>query len=45
MVGTRLKLIPLKGGPPPIPVAAIWRAENGGVLVERFVAAAEMSKP
>jgi DNA-binding transcriptional LysR family regulator len=40
MVGTRLKLVPLKDGPPPIPVAAIWRAENGGSLVEHFVAAA-----
>lgn len=41
MVGARLKLIPLKGGPPPIPVAAIWREDHGGVLVERFVASAE----
>jgi hypothetical protein len=40
MVGTRLKLVPLKDGPPPIPVAAIWRAESGGSLVEHFVAAA-----
>ena len=40
MVGARLKLIPLGGGPPPIPVAAIWRDENGTGLVEQFVAAA-----
>ena len=41
MVGARLKLIPLRDGPPPIPVAAIWRAENGTGLIEKFVAAAK----
>jgi DNA-binding transcriptional LysR family regulator len=39
MVGARLKLIPLRDGPPPIPVVAIWRAEAGTGLIEQFIAA------
>ena len=40
MTGRRLKLIPLRDGSPPLPVAAIWRKENETALIERFVAAA-----
>jgi LysR family transcriptional regulator, benzoate and cis,cis-muconate-responsive activator of ben and cat genes len=40
MVGPRLKLIPLRDGPPPIPVAAIWCRDNETDLVKKFVAAA-----
>jgi len=38
MVGARLKLLPLRPAPPPIPVAAIWRRETGGDLAEKFIA-------
>jgi DNA-binding transcriptional LysR family regulator len=41
MVGPRLKLIPLRDGPPPIPVGAIWREEGGAKLAEHFIAAAK----
>jgi LysR family transcriptional regulator, benzoate and cis,cis-muconate-responsive activator of ben and cat genes len=41
MVGARLKLIPLRDGPPPMPVGAIWREESATGLAEHFVAAAK----
>jgi len=37
MVGARLKLLPLRPALPPIPVAAIWRREADGALVEKFM--------
>jgi len=40
MVGPRLKLIPLRDGPPPIPVAAIWCQDNQTELVKQFISAA-----
>jgi DNA-binding transcriptional LysR family regulator len=40
MAGPRLNLIPLRDGPPPIPVVAIWRKEGETSLIERFVAVA-----
>lgn len=40
MAGERLRLIPLRDGPPPIPVVAIWRKDSGVNLIERFVAMA-----
>ena len=41
MVGARLKLIPLRDGPPPMPVGAIWREELAAALTKQFVAAAK----
>jgi DNA-binding transcriptional LysR family regulator len=41
MVGARLKLVPLRAGPPPVSVGAIWRTENGTGLVEQFIVAAK----
>ncbi len=41
MVGARLKLIPLRDGPPPMPVGAIWREESETGLAKHFVAAAK----
>ena len=38
MVGARLKLLLLRPALPPIPVAAIWRREADGGLVEKFIA-------
>ena len=38
MVGARLKLLPLRPALSPIPVAAIWRREADGGLVEKFIA-------
>ena len=40
MVGARLKLIPLRDGPPPLPVGAIWREDAETELAKHFVAAA-----
>lgn len=40
MVGPRLKLIPLRNGPPPIPVVAIWSQQGETEVVKQFVAAA-----
>jgi len=40
MVGPRLKLLPLRPALPPIPVGAVWRAESGNELAEKFVAGA-----
>ena len=40
MVGARLKLLPLRDGPPPVPVAAIWCRDNRTEMVKKFVAAA-----
>ncbi len=40
MVGPRLKLIPLRNGPPPIPVVAIWSQQDETEVLKRFVAAA-----
>ena len=37
MVGARLKLLFLRPALPPIPVAAIWRREADGSLVEKFI--------
>jgi DNA-binding transcriptional LysR family regulator len=40
MVGPRLKLLPLRPALPPIPAGAVWRAESGNELAEKFVAGA-----
>jgi DNA-binding transcriptional LysR family regulator len=40
IVGTRVKLIPLRPALPPIPVGALWLKENNSALVKKFVAAA-----
>jgi DNA-binding transcriptional LysR family regulator len=40
IVGTRVKLIPLKPALPPIPVGAVWLKENEPELVKKFIAAA-----
>ena len=44
IVGTRVKLLPLKPALPPIPVAAVWLKENESELVKRFIAAALPAK-
>jgi DNA-binding transcriptional LysR family regulator len=41
MVGTRVKLIPLKPALPPIPVGALWLKANDSEMVKKFVAAAK----
>ncbi len=41
MVGTRVKLIPLKPALPPIPVGALWLKANDSELVKKFAAAAK----
>ena len=41
MVGARLKLVPLRDGPPPLAVGAIWREDANSELARRFVAAAK----
>ncbi|MEI7533317.1 MAG: LysR substrate-binding domain-containing protein [Verrucomicrobiae bacterium] len=40
IVGTRVKLIPLKPALPPISVGAVWRSEAGNELAEKFVVCA-----
>ena len=40
MVGPRLKLLSLRPALPPIPIGAVWRAESGNELAEKFVAGA-----
>jgi DNA-binding transcriptional LysR family regulator len=40
IVGTRVKLLPLKPALPPIPVGAVWLKENGSELMKKFIAAA-----
>ena len=40
IVGTRVKLIPLKPALPPIPAGALWLKENDSELVRKFIAAA-----
>jgi DNA-binding transcriptional LysR family regulator len=44
IVGTRLKLIPLKPELPPIPVGAVWRKDDETEPVRAFIAAA-LAKP
>jgi DNA-binding transcriptional LysR family regulator len=44
MVGPRLQLIPLREGPPPVPVAAIWRKDDKTETVKQFVAAARLKQ-
>jgi LysR family transcriptional regulator, benzoate and cis,cis-muconate-responsive activator of ben and cat genes len=39
IVGTRVKLLPLKPALPPIPVGAVWRKDSETELVKKFVAA------
>ncbi len=41
MVGERLKLIPLRDGPPPLIVGAIWQDHGKAGLASQFVAAAK----
>jgi DNA-binding transcriptional LysR family regulator len=41
IVGTRVKLLPLKPALPPIPVGAVWRKESETELVKNFIAAAK----
>jgi DNA-binding transcriptional LysR family regulator len=41
IVGTRVKLLPLKPALPPILAGAVWLKENESELVRRFVAAAK----
>ncbi len=41
IVGTRVKLLPLKPALPPIPVGAVWLKENESELVKKFIAAAK----
>ncbi|MGA2029662.1 MAG: LysR substrate-binding domain-containing protein [Verrucomicrobiota bacterium] len=45
VVGTRLKLIPLKPALPPIPVGALWRKEFETELVKKFITAASAKLP
>jgi DNA-binding transcriptional LysR family regulator len=40
IVGTRVKLIPLKPALPPIPVGALWCKDNESAMVKKFIAAA-----
>ncbi len=40
IVGTRVKLLPLKPALPPILVGAVWLKENDSELVQKFIAAA-----
>jgi len=40
IVGTRVKLLPLKPALPPIPVGAVWLKENDSEVVKRFIGAA-----
>jgi DNA-binding transcriptional LysR family regulator len=42
MAGARLKLIPLRDGPPPIPVVAIWSQQGETEAVKQFIAAASL---
>jgi DNA-binding transcriptional LysR family regulator len=44
IVGTRVKLIPLKPTLPPIPVGAVWRKESETELVKNFIAAARLKQ-
>jgi len=44
IVGTRVKLIPLKPALPPISVGAVWRPEAGAALVEQFLACVRPDK-
>jgi len=41
MVGERLKLIPLRQSPPPLPVGAIWRDGGRAGFAKSFIAAAK----
>ncbi len=41
IVGTRVKLLPLKPALPPIPVGAVWLKGNESELVKKFIAAAK----
>ena len=41
IVGTRVKLLPLKPALPPISVGAVWRADESGKLAEQFVTTAK----
>jgi DNA-binding transcriptional LysR family regulator len=41
IVGTRVKLLPLKPALPTILVGAVWQKENEGDLVKKFIAAAK----
>jgi hypothetical protein len=43
IVGTRVKLIPLKPALPPISVGAVWRADESRKLAEQFVASAKLA--
>jgi DNA-binding transcriptional LysR family regulator len=43
IVGTRVKLLPLKPALPPIRVGALWCKGNASALVEKFVAAAKVN--
>jgi DNA-binding transcriptional LysR family regulator len=45
IVGTRVKLIPLKPALPPILVGALWLKENESELVKKFIAAAGAKLP
>lgn len=42
MAGPRVKLVPVKPAPGPIPVGAAWK--NGAGMVKEFIAAAEEKK-
>lgn len=42
MVGSRLKLIPLRDGPPPLAVVAIWSQSGETEAVKQFIAAASL---
>ena len=44
IVGTRVKLLPLKPALPPIPVGAVWLKENDSELVKKFISAATAAK-
>lgn len=44
IVGTRVKLLPLKPALPPIPVAAVWLKENETEVVKRFIGATGAGK-
>ena len=42
IVGTRVKLLPLKPALPPISVGAVWRADESSNSAEQFVASAKL---
>jgi DNA-binding transcriptional LysR family regulator len=44
IVGTRVKLLPLKPALPPIPVGVVWCKESETELVKKFIRAAQVKR-